>query len=168
MIKLLNMKAACQVRRCPPCGGQRSWAGFSLIELMIVVAIIGILAAIAYPSYQDSVRSTRRADAQGALIAFAAAMERHRTETGTYENADAGNDADHVGPPSPTVFASEAPLDGGTKFYNLEISAATRNAYTLTATPKNGQSGDGVLRLTSSGKKDWNKDGAGTWVPWTK
>ena len=54
--------------------------GFTLIELMIAVAIVGILAGIAYPSYQDSVRKSRRADAQGALLGFANAMERYFTQ----------------------------------------------------------------------------------------
>lgn len=140
--------------------------GFSLIELMIVVAVIGILAAIAYPSYQENVRATRRADAQGALMAFAAAMERYRTENGTYEKAATGGA--NTGAPLATLFPSEAPLEGSAKFYDLTITAATRNTYTLTATPKGAQSGDGALRLQSSGKKEWNQKNSGTWVPWGK
>ncbi|MFI3186333.1 MAG: prepilin-type N-terminal cleavage/methylation domain-containing protein, partial [Methylococcaceae bacterium] len=58
---------------------KQSQAGFTLIELMVTVAIVGILAAIAYPSYQDSVRKSRRADASGALLGLANAMERHFT-----------------------------------------------------------------------------------------
>ena len=58
--------------------------GFTLVELMIAVAIVGILASIAYPSYQDSVRKSRRADAKGALLGFANAMERHFTENNSY------------------------------------------------------------------------------------
>jgi prepilin-type N-terminal cleavage/methylation domain-containing protein len=61
--------------------------GFTLIELMIVVAIIGILASIAYPSYQESILKSRRADAKGALLGFANAMERHFTETNSYRKA---------------------------------------------------------------------------------
>ena len=55
--------------------------GFSLIELMIAVAIVGILAGIAYPSYQESVRDSRRADAKGALLGFANSMERFLRRT---------------------------------------------------------------------------------------
>ena len=64
--------------------------GFTLIELMIAVAIVGILAGIAYPSYQDSVRKSRRADAKGALLGFANAMERYFTENNSYLGAGAG------------------------------------------------------------------------------
>jgi type IV pilus assembly protein PilE len=57
-------------------GKTASNKGFTLIEVMIVVAIVGILAAVAYPSYQDHVRKSRRAEAQSALMGLAAAMER--------------------------------------------------------------------------------------------
>jgi prepilin-type N-terminal cleavage/methylation domain-containing protein len=58
--------------------------GFTLIELMIVVMIVGVLAAIAYPSYQDSVTKSRRADAKSALLELSVFMERLYTATGCY------------------------------------------------------------------------------------
>ena len=58
--------------------------GFSLIELMVVVVIVGVLASIAYPSYRDQVRKTRRADAKSALLDAAAKMERYYTQFGRY------------------------------------------------------------------------------------
>ena len=137
--------------------------GFTLIELMIVVAIIGILAAIAFPSYQNYVTKTRRADAQAALTGFATAMERYYTDNrNTYLGAA---DGANTGAPASTLFPSEAPLDGATKFYDLTIASATRNSYTLQASPKNAQAGDGNLQLLSNGTRRWQKDGS-TWVDW--
>lgn len=137
--------------------------GFTLIELMIVVAIVGILAGIAWPSYQEHVRTTRRADAQGALMGLAQAMERHYTENGTYKKAAAG-DKDTG---APGIFPTQAPLDGGAKFYNLLIVKPTDGTtYTLQAKPiaGSGQASDGILQLNSAGQKAWDRgnDGIGT------
>lgn len=65
-------------------------AGFTLIELMITVAVIAILAAVVLPSYQDSVRKARRVDARNALTAVAQLMERYNTENNTYAGATLG------------------------------------------------------------------------------
>ncbi|MFO7704884.1 MAG: type IV pilin protein [Halopseudomonas sp.] len=59
-------------------------AGFTLIELMLVVALVGILAAIAYPSYQEQVRQTRRAEVASVLLENAQLLERHFTRHGSY------------------------------------------------------------------------------------
>lgn len=65
----------------------KSLKGFSLIELMIVVAIIGVLASIAYPSYQQHVLKSRRATAHGCLQELAQWMERYYTTHMTYVDA---------------------------------------------------------------------------------
>jgi type IV pilus assembly protein PilE len=126
--------------------------GFTLIELMIVVAIVGILAMVAYPSYDSSIKKTRRADAQGALQGLAQAMERHFTSNNTYLGAATGGG--NTG--APGIFPSESPLDGSTKFYNLTISAATATTFTLRAAPKGGQAGDGNMELDNTGAKRWD------------
>jgi len=117
-----------------------------LIELMITVAIIGILASIAYPSYQESVLKSRRADAKGALLGLANAMERHFTETNSYLGA--GVAAADIG--APGIFSQQ-----NSDYYSLTIQAATGSTYSLRATPTGAQSGDscGNLELAHTGAK---------------
>lgn len=128
--------------------------GFTLIELMITVVIVGILAAIAYPAYQNSVTQSRRADAQGALTQLNNAMERVFTQNNTYMP---GGTAPTLGSGAGAIFPSQAPLDGATKYYNLSISSITANTYTLRATPITGtsQAADGNLELDHTGAKRW-------------
>ncbi|RZM02652.1 MAG: type IV pilin protein, partial [Variovorax sp.] len=76
-------------RRTP----RRRQAGFTLIELMIVVAIVGILATIAYPSYRESVLKGRRAEARTALLELMQQQERYMTQRGAYLNFIADNPA---------------------------------------------------------------------------
>ena len=125
--------------------------GFSLIELMIALAIVGILAAIGYPSYQDSVQKSRRADCEGALVGFAGRMEQYFTTQNFYTGAGAAG-ADTG---APAIYPTQCPIDGGTPSYNLTIEAATPTTYTLAATPINGQTSDtcGTLTLTQANVK---------------
>jgi len=131
--------------------------GFTLIELMIVVAIVGILGSIAYPSYQESIRKSRRGDAKGALLGFANAMERHFTETNNYCGAgtdDAAGDCEDA-KGVPTIYSATSPVDGTTAYYNLEITAVTEVSYTLSAIPTGAQTGDscGTLTIQNTGAK---------------
>ncbi len=135
--------------------------GFSLIELVIAIAIIGILAAVAVPAYQDNVKKGRRGDAQAALMGLAQAMERVFTEKGSY--AWANGDATVITSSTPpSIFASEAPLDGSTKFYDLVVISANSSSYVVRAIPKNAQAGDGVIELSSTGERGWDRDNNGT------
>jgi len=120
--------------------------GFTLIEILVVVAIVAILAAIAFPSYQEQVVKTRRADAEGALMSLSNAMERYYVQNNSYVGAAVGAGG---------IFPNEAPLDGGTKYYDLSIPAAslTATSYTVRAVPKNAQAGDGCLELLSVGTR---------------
>jgi len=132
--------------------------GFTLIELMITVAIIGILAGIALPSYQDSVRKSRRADVKTVLLGLANAMERLYTVSNSYCDAAAGGTLiancgttiEDTGTSSIYTIPPET-----ASFYTVTISAATNNSYTLSAARTGAQSNDkcGTLTLTNTGVK---------------
>jgi type IV pilus assembly protein PilE len=121
--------------------------GFTLIELMIVVAIIAILASIAYPSYTEHVRKTRRADAKASLLELAQFLERNYTETNTYNKKTGGSTL--------TLPFTEAPKDGTPKAYDLSLSSVTAGTFTLQAAPKGPQAGDacGTFTLDQIGTK---------------
>ncbi|RDE18498.1 type IV pilin protein [Motiliproteus coralliicola] len=135
----------------------RNQQGVTLIELMIAVVIVGIIGAVAYPSYVEFVNKSRRADAMAALQSFAGAMERHFTVNSSY--CGAGTDATaSCGASSggdPTIFPTEAPLDGAEKYYELDISVASDTSFTLTATPIGAQTGDtcGTLSIQHTGAR---------------
>jgi len=137
----------------------RTVSGFTLIEVMIVVAIVGILSAIAYPSYQQHVRSSRRADAQAALLELAQFMERRFTENNGYDLAPAGLDA------LDTLSFTQSPRDG-TAVYNLTLTAVAANTFTLQAAPIAGgrQVGDGNMQLAETGAKSWDRDNNGDYA----
>ena len=135
--------------------GQRKIGGFSLMELMIVVAIVAILGSIAYPSYLNQVTKSRRTDAQAVLMEAAQFMERFYTENNRYDQ-DTGGTA--VALPAQL---QESPRDGGTKSYDITVQASTASTYTLRATPENGQAGDGFLQVTNTFAKGWDSDSSG-------
>lgn len=124
----------------------KSNRGFTLIELMTVVAVVGILTAIALPSYSEYIRRGHRADARAGLLQAAQYLERAATANGVY-------------PTSVGTFALPATLSwsgDAAKRYTIAV-AGTANTFTLTATRKTGtaQATDkcGNLTLTNTGTR---------------
>ena len=119
-------------------------SGFSLIELMIVVAIIGLLAAIAVPAYRDHVLKSHRADAQTILLDLAARQERFIAQNNTYATAISADTGLNLG----RTTSREG-------YYNLTV-AANASSYLLTATATGGQVADTdclTITFSSTGVK---------------
>lgn len=126
--------------------------GITLIELMIVIAVIGILSAIAYPAYDNYVKRTKRVTAEGDLYAFRNSMQRYFAENNSYSGATTAA-AGVAGAPIATLFPSQSPIDGNNAAYNLIVTVPAGGAsFTLQATPIGGQVSDicGNLTLSST------------------
>jgi len=126
---------------------QRQARGFTLIEVMIVTAIIAILASIAIPNYTQYVHRANRAEAKAALVEAASWMERSFGERNTFVLSSSAT----------SYFSSHfaSVPSSGTARYTIAVSAATTSGYTLTATPTGTMAGDecGVLSIDSYGVK---------------
>jgi type IV pilus assembly protein PilE len=103
--------------------------GFSLIEMMIVLVMVGVLSAVAYPSYTAQVAKGRRADGKQALLELAQRMERFYSERGTYAGAALGSSG---------IYASTSPSG----YYTLSIATQTADGFKITATPTGKQADD--------------------------
>ena len=119
--------------------------GFTLIEMMIVIAIIGILAAIAYPSYQQYVIKTKRTDMMTEMQNIASEIESRKLAQGSYSAISAG---------IKTEFSTAYPRQG-TALYDVTITDPLVTKWTINATPKTGMQMviDGNLSLNYQGIK---------------
>ena len=127
-------------------------AGFTLIELMIVVAIVAILAAVAYPSYKEYIAKGRRAEMKTVLLSAQQWMERFYTENYRYDKDS--TDADVALP----AHLAASPAQG--KVYDIALGTegdkTTRDTFVLKATPTGAMSGDkcGTYSVDQYGRKD--------------
>lgn len=123
----------------------RNMQGYTLVELMLVVTVIGILAAIVYPNYQEYVMRSNRTEGQALLNDAAARQERYYAQNNTY--ADTTAKLGYASDQSPN------------RLYTLAISNTSASAYTLTATPARTDAKCGNLILNEKGTKSVSASG---------
>lgn len=137
--------------------------GFTLIELMIVVAVVGVLAAVAYPSYTEQVRKSRRSDAIAEISKAQQAQERWRSNNPSY-SGDVSSSSTGLKLTTGSTAATSYNLPSG--YYSLAISGVTAAGYTLTATAAGTQASDTkcttLIATMTGGNISYDKTGSGS------
>jgi len=132
--------------------------GFTLIELMMVIAVIAIISAIAYPSYQIQVRKGKRAEGRTALLKAAQYQERYFTTNSTYADSTAFPTLFGLAA-SATVYSADGtgPNNNANSNYVISVAAGQTgtlaSSFTVTATPQFVDALCGTLSITNTGLK---------------
>ena len=125
--------------------------GFTLIELMVTISIIGVLMAIALPSYRQYVVRSNRVAAQSEMMNIAALLERYRAIQMTYPLSSTEK--------TKVYSATQYPVSGGAK-YTVDMNVPTNGlSWIIKFTPVTGstQIGDGAMMINNLGQRCWNK-----------
>ncbi len=123
-------------------------AGFTLIELMIAVAILAIVAAVALPLYNQYSKRTYRTEAQSDLLDCAQGLERYAAQNFDYNGV--------------TLADVCNPRSVAQNRYDFALNVPDGDSFTITATPKNAMAGTGMLTYDNAGVRGWDKDNSGT------
>ncbi|PSJ17823.1 type IV pilin protein [Nitrosomonas supralitoralis] len=139
--------------------------GFTLIELMITVAILGIIATIALPSYQDYVRQTNRTVAKSILFENAQFMERFYSQNNQYDATVGADGIINTGDDIPVVPPILQSPRTGTKQYDISLQSVANNTFVLQAIPTGSMAEDvcGTLTLSNTGVQGSGGNVANCW-----
>jgi len=137
--------------------------GFTLIELMIVVAVVALIAAIAIPSYNNSILRSKREMGKAELMEVLSQQEQYFINNKQY-----ATDLTTLGYGANPYYIDDEGTEvaSGASIYEISLSAATATAFTVQAAPQNGQTSDtdcATLRLSSTGTKTATGGGSRCW-----
>ncbi|SEG12644.1 type IV pilus assembly protein PilE [Nitrosomonas ureae] len=139
--------------------------GFTLIELMITVAILGIIAAVALPSYQDYVRQSNRIVAKSMLYENAQFMERFYSQNNQYDATVGADGMIDTGDDIAVVLPILQSPKTGTRQYDISLQSVLNNTFVLRAVPTGSMAGDicGTLTLSNTGAQGADGNVADCW-----